>query len=118
MREHQRSLNKAQRELDRERTKLEVQEKKLVVDIKKAARNNQMVSSPFHWLVCMSSLVMSVWFLSVHLHLFVVQWYASDNTPLHSVSLSCIACPRILRRDITLDTSCRDLSPLTSIWIS
>jgi len=41
LRQHQRSLAKAQRELDRERTKLEVQEKKLVQDIKKSAKSGQ-----------------------------------------------------------------------------
>jgi predicted transcriptional regulator len=44
LRQHQRSLNKAQRELDRERTKLEQQEKKLIADIKKSAKANQMVN--------------------------------------------------------------------------
>lgn len=44
LRQHQRSLQKAQRELDRERTKLEQQEKKLVMDIKKSAKEGQMVS--------------------------------------------------------------------------
>ncbi|KAI8078415.1 hypothetical protein BDF21DRAFT_420464, partial [Thamnidium elegans] len=43
LRQHQRSLTKAQRELDREREKLERQEKKLILDIKKAAKENQMV---------------------------------------------------------------------------
>ena len=43
MREHQRALEKAQRELDRERGKLEQQEKKLIADIRKAAKNGQMV---------------------------------------------------------------------------
>ncbi|KAG8729911.1 ESCRT-III subunit protein did4 [Ceratobasidium sp. 414] len=42
LRQHQRSLAKAQRELDRERTKLEQQEKKLVMDIKKSAKAGQM----------------------------------------------------------------------------
>ncbi|KAH8555439.1 Snf7-domain-containing protein [Umbelopsis sp. PMI_123] len=42
LRQHQRSLNKAQRELDRERVKLEQQEKKLIADIKKSAKANQM----------------------------------------------------------------------------
>ncbi|RHZ77035.1 hypothetical protein Glove_186g54 [Diversispora epigaea] len=42
MRQHQRSLQKAQRELDRERGKLEIAEKKLIADIKKAAKANQM----------------------------------------------------------------------------
>lgn len=44
MREHQRSLQKAQRELDRERTKLEAQEKKLIIDIKANAKKGQMNS--------------------------------------------------------------------------
>ena len=43
LRQHQRSLAKAQRELDRERTKLEQSEKKLVIDIKKAAKAGQLV---------------------------------------------------------------------------
>lgn len=42
LRQHQRSLAKAQRELDRERTKLEQQEKKLIADIKKSAKAGQM----------------------------------------------------------------------------
>lgn len=44
LRQHQRSLQKAQRELDRERTKLEQQEKKLVAEIRKNAKDGQMVS--------------------------------------------------------------------------
>lgn len=43
LRENQRALQRAQRELDRERTKLEQQEKKLIVDIKKSAKDGQMV---------------------------------------------------------------------------
>ncbi|TFK72568.1 Snf7-domain-containing protein [Pluteus cervinus] len=42
LRQHQRSLAKAQRELDRERTKLEQSEKKLIADIKKSAKSGQM----------------------------------------------------------------------------
>jgi len=45
LRQHQRSLAKAQRELDRERTKLEQSEKKLIADIKKSAKDGQLVSS-------------------------------------------------------------------------
>ena len=43
LRQHQRSLAKAQRELDRERTKLEQSEKKLIADIKKSAKLGQLV---------------------------------------------------------------------------
>jgi charged multivesicular body protein 2A len=43
LRQHQRSLAKAQRELDRERGKLEQQEKKLIMDIKKSAKAGQIV---------------------------------------------------------------------------
>ncbi|KAJ4488265.1 vacuolar sorting protein DID4 [Lentinula aciculospora] len=42
LRQHQRSLAKAQRELDRERAKLEQSEKKLIIDIKKSAKAGQM----------------------------------------------------------------------------
>ncbi|KAJ3877468.1 vacuolar sorting protein DID4 [Lentinula edodes] len=42
LRQHQRSLAKAQRELDRERAKLEQSEKKLIMDIKKSAKAGQM----------------------------------------------------------------------------
>jgi len=42
LRQHQRSLTKAQRELDRERTKLEQSEKKLIIDIKKSAKAGQL----------------------------------------------------------------------------
>ena len=43
MRENQRTLNKAMRDLDRERAKMEQQEKKIIMDIKKMAKDNQMV---------------------------------------------------------------------------
>lgn len=42
LRQHLRSLQRAQRELERERVKLEAQEKKLVTDIKRHARQGQM----------------------------------------------------------------------------
>ncbi|KAG5635548.1 hypothetical protein H0H81_010895 [Sphagnurus paluster] len=42
LRQHQRSLAKAQRELDRERGKLEQSEKKLIMDIKKSAKAGQL----------------------------------------------------------------------------
>lgn len=42
LRQHLRSLQRAQRELERERVKLEAQEKKLVTDIKRHARRGQM----------------------------------------------------------------------------
>ena len=44
LRRNQRSLNKAMRDLDRERMKMEQQEKKIIADIKKMAKDNQMVS--------------------------------------------------------------------------
>lgn len=43
LRENQRLLNRAMRELDRERLKLEQQEKKIIADIKKMAKQGQMV---------------------------------------------------------------------------
>lgn len=43
LRQNQRSLNKAMRDLDRERSKMEQQEKKVIADIKKMAKQGQMV---------------------------------------------------------------------------
>ena len=44
LRRNQRSLNKAIRDLDRERMKMEQQEKKIIADIKKMAKDNQMLN--------------------------------------------------------------------------
>ena len=43
LRENKRLLNRTMRDLDRERVKMEQQEKKIVVDIKKMAKDGQMV---------------------------------------------------------------------------
>lgn len=43
LKQNQRALNRAMRELDRERSKLEQQEKKIIADIKKMAKQGQMV---------------------------------------------------------------------------
>lgn len=43
LRQNQRALNKATRDLDKERQKLEQQEKKIIADIKKMAKQGQMV---------------------------------------------------------------------------
>jgi charged multivesicular body protein 2A len=43
MKEYQRTLNRSIRELERERGRLEQQEKKIILDIKKAAKENQLV---------------------------------------------------------------------------
>ena len=43
LRENKRLLDKTMRNLDRERVKMEQQEKKIVVDIKKMAKEGQMV---------------------------------------------------------------------------
>jgi hypothetical protein len=45
LRENKRMLDKAIRELDRERMALQTQEKKLINEIKKTAKEGQMVSS-------------------------------------------------------------------------
>lgn len=44
LRQNQRALNKAMRDLDRERNKLEGDEKKVINNIKKMAKEGQMVS--------------------------------------------------------------------------
>lgn len=43
LRKNQRALNKAMRDLDRERVRMEQQEKKIIADIKKLAKDGQMV---------------------------------------------------------------------------
>jgi charged multivesicular body protein 2A len=43
LRKNQRALNKAMRDLDRERSRMEQQEKKIIADIKKMAKEGQMV---------------------------------------------------------------------------
>lgn len=43
MRQNQRALTRAMRDLDRERQRLEQQEKKIIADIKKMAKQGQMV---------------------------------------------------------------------------
>lgn len=44
LRQNQRALNKAMRDLDRERQHMEQQEKKIINDIKKMAKQGQMVN--------------------------------------------------------------------------
>jgi len=44
LRKNQRALNKAMRDLDREKMRMEQQEKKIIMDIKKMAKDGQMVS--------------------------------------------------------------------------
>lgn len=43
LRKNQRALNKAMRDLDREKARMEQQEKKIIADIKKLAKEGQMV---------------------------------------------------------------------------
>lgn len=45
LREHLRLLHRARREIDRERSKLQQQEKQLMSDIKRDARQGQMVGA-------------------------------------------------------------------------
>jgi hypothetical protein len=49
LREHQRTITRAIRELDRERMRLEQSEKKLIMDIKKNAKQGQMVCHLFYF---------------------------------------------------------------------
>lgn len=60
LRKNQRALNKAMRDLDRERVRMEQQEKKIIADIKKMAKDGQMVQLNiyifFVFYTCMSLL--------------------------------------------------------------
>lgn len=51
LRKNQRALNKAMRDLDREKMKMEQQEKKIIADIKKLAKEGQMVIKFFKIIV-------------------------------------------------------------------
>jgi predicted transcriptional regulator len=55
LRENKRAINKSIRELDRERTSLQISEKKLITDIKKAAKDGQMV-----WFSCSLSFALAL----------------------------------------------------------
>jgi charged multivesicular body protein 2A len=50
LRRNQRALNKAMRDLDRERARMEQQEKKIITDIKKMAKEGQMVCRHIHYM--------------------------------------------------------------------
>lgn len=50
LRENKRMLDKSNREIERERLGLQNQEKKLIVEIKKNAKQAQMVTFYFIWL--------------------------------------------------------------------
>lgn len=50
LRQNQRALNRAMRDLDRERQRLEQQEKKIIADIKKMAKQGQMVRDQMYLL--------------------------------------------------------------------
>lgn len=45
MREYKRNVDRSVREIEREKTKLQQQEKKVIADIKKAAKDGQMVQN-------------------------------------------------------------------------
>ncbi len=51
LREHQRNINRAMRDIDRERTSLQNQEKKIVIEMKKLAKQGQMVIFLFFFFV-------------------------------------------------------------------
>jgi hypothetical protein len=50
LRRNQRALNKAMRDLDRERARMEQQEKKIITDIKKMAKEGQMVCRHIYYM--------------------------------------------------------------------
>lgn len=50
LRKNQRALNKAMRDLDREKMRMEQQEKKIIADIKKLAKEGQMVNNYYFFL--------------------------------------------------------------------
>lgn len=60
LRKNQRALNKAMRDLDREKMRMEQQEKKIIADIKKLAKDGQMVIRGFCPAVCLFNILSRV----------------------------------------------------------
>lgn len=60
LRENQRLLNRAMRDLDRERSKLEQQEKKIIADIKKMAKQGQMVRIKMAFFCLMGTILIHI----------------------------------------------------------
>lgn len=72
LRENKRMLDKSIREIDRERQGLQTQEKKLILEIKKSAKQGQMV--------CHMTLLLHLYFSSstkACLYMFVLLWLTS-----------------------------------------
>lgn len=57
LRKNQRALNKAMRDLDREKMRMEQQEKKIIADIKKLAKDGQMVIHNFCSIVYLFNII-------------------------------------------------------------
>ena len=91
MREQQRALNRAMREVDRERINLQNQEKKTTIEIKKLAKQGQMVSpiptaTPFLHHYSFLPFPLSSSFTS-NLHLFVCKYrYYLKSSKLNQLS--------------------------------
>jgi uncharacterized protein Yka (UPF0111/DUF47 family) len=74
LRKNQRALNKAMRDLDRERAKMEQQEKKIINDIKKMAKDGQMVNPQlFQYLFSLEVIVHH--FTKLSSSLFAFRWF-------------------------------------------
>lgn len=58
LRKNQRALNKAMRDLDRENMRMEQQEKKIIMDIKKMAKDGQMVT--FMFVLCIEVILVII----------------------------------------------------------
>lgn len=72
LRQNQRALNKAMRDLDRERQKMEQQEKKVIADIKKMAKQGQMVWQDF--IILINCLVSWYFCLKCIIHLIICKY--------------------------------------------
>ena len=79
LQENKRLLNRTMRDLDRERTKMEQQEKKIIADIKKMAKDGQMVSWSYHEMVKGRLLLFNDANCFISAHLFAKLYKISCN---------------------------------------
>ena len=73
LKQNQRALNRAMRDLDRERGRLESQEKKVIADIKKMAKQGQMVCKKLSLRPTMTAFLSTLVFSICTLSLFYIR---------------------------------------------
>jgi uncharacterized membrane protein len=81
LRENKRMLDKSIREIERERQGLQTQEKKLIMEIKKSAKQGQMVCHSYLLLACFSC------FIGIACLVFFISLYVLVELLLHHTGM-------------------------------